>query len=254
MSHLEVEILELTNHVRVQNGLPSLQWHQNLADIAKSHAAAVADGRAPFSHAGAKQRFASCTTKCVNVAENLARSDGFGRNSLAEATVSSWCESQGHRRNLLGPFDVCGVGWAASDSGVIFVTQLLALLDERSKFRNEVSDKVKTAAISTPAICSVAGLVIGGPVGAVCGALGGGALEYKFGVKAASIPHVVMYRMRGLYRQRACFDCGAGVATTSSEDGATSVQLFARSSDGRLLCERCCRQEEDDENCWCYVD
>ena len=23
----------------------------------------------------------------------------------------------GHRRNLLGPFDVCGIGWAASDSG-----------------------------------------------------------------------------------------------------------------------------------------
>merc|ERR1712224_203484 len=125
---VELEVLEFTNSFRAEHRLQALRWHAGLAGIARKHAVAVAEGSAPFSHCGARERFQACSSRCINIAENLARSEGFGRGELSEATVKGWCESEGHRGNLLGPFDHCGIGWAASDNGVIFMTQLLALV------------------------------------------------------------------------------------------------------------------------------
>eukprot|EP00928_Gymnodinium_smaydae_P011827 TRINITY_DN14328_c0_g1_i1.p1 TRINITY_DN14328_c0_g1~~TRINITY_DN14328_c0_g1_i1.p1 ORF type:complete len:267 (-),score=46.59 TRINITY_DN14328_c0_g1_i1:67-867(-) len=243
---LELEILELTNLARAEQRLPPLKWHRSLAGIAKLHATAVADGRAPFSHAGAHQRFAACSARCINVAENLARSDGFCRDDLPQAAVSSWCQSEGHRRNLLGPFDACGIGWAASDTGVIFVTQLLALLDERSAFRGQIRETAYEVATSTPAVCTALGLVIAGPAVAIGGGILGSVLDHKLGVKAATLPLVLRDRVRGLWQRHSCSRCGQ-----TAEAGAV---LWATSAaDGPLLCARC-QQSADASGDWCFVD
>lgn len=256
MSHLDQEILELINKFRAENGLPSFKDHRDLSGIAKKHAAAVAEGRAPFDHTGAQQRFEACRTRWVNAAENLAKIFGEkSRESLPEAIVSFWCEDEVHRRNLLGPFDVCGTGWAASDSGDVFVTQLLAKLDERSNYRVEMTETAKNAALSTPALSSVVGLAVAGSAGAVWCALGGAALEYKFGLKVSSLPLLVKDRIQAMCTRRACCQCGASDFVAAIEDATQEaserVQLSVSSSDGRLLCQKCADNVEED---WCFVD
>lgn len=243
-TQLESEILDLTNEVRTENKLPRLQWHRGLAGIANRHAILVAEGQAPFSHSGAHQRFAACSTKCINVAENLARSDGFVRDELPRAAVSSWCQSEGHRRNLLGPFDVCGIGWAASDSGVIFVTQLLALLDERSNRYCLLRERTFEVATSTPAICGAIGFALAGPIVAIGTGIVGTAIDYKYGVKPKALPAVLRDRVRGMICKRhVCSSCGA------QPDG----ELLASGGDGRLWCDRCHPAPSDSSN-WCFVD
>lgn len=240
---LEFEILELTNKFRCESGLQPLNWHKGLAGIAKRHATMVAEGRAHFSHDGAQDRFASCGTKCTNVAENLARSDGFCRDDLPKAAVNGWCDSEGHRRNLLGPFDACGIGWAASDSGTIFVTQLLALLDERSHQRGQLHEQCVGVACSTPTICFCAGLVVGGPWIAVGSAIAGKALDAKYGFKAATVPRMLKDRARGLIRRRACSRCGEQAES----------ELLIDESNGTLLCSNC-HPAPESADVWCFVE
>merc|ERR1719375_371387 len=244
---LDREILALTNEVRHEHELPPLAWHEDLAAIAARHAAAIADGCAPFSHSGALERFAACNSKCINVAENLCRSDGIGREDIPQAALSGWRESPGHLRNLVGPFDVCGVGWAASDSGTIFITQLLALLDEGSR-RHEATrrlrDKAFGIASSTPGILAVMGLVLAGPTLAVGGGMLGGLLDQRYGIKVASLPRVLRAKAAGLVWRRSCEKCGG-----PPEDG----RLLLGTGGGPLLCERC-HPEPLGSDVWCYLE
>jgi len=242
---LSIELLELTNKVRAENKLSPLTWHKGLSQVASRHAACVADGSASFSHAGARERFQQCGTKCINVAENLARSDGFSREELPQAAVAGWVDSEGHRRNLLGPFDVCGIGWAASDNGTIFVTQLLALMDEQSHRHVQIKEAALNAASSTPAIFAAVGLVFAGPMPAFGSGLLGGALDYKYGWRAVSVPHVLQKRAATWFCPSMCSECGV-VA-----DGELLVNGSA--SEGRLLCKHC-HPSPADCDVWCFLE
>lgn len=239
---IESEVLTLTNVFRAEQQLAPLAWHADLARIAKRHAVAVAEGRAPFSHAGARERFASCSTRCINVAENLARSEGFGRGDLPEASVSGWRESDGHRRNLLGPFDVVGIGWACSDTGVVFMTQLLALVEERSSLHDRWRESALEVASSTPAVLATVGLVIAGPTAAIGGAIAGGALQHH-GFEAARLPSVAQQRFADLLKRRFCAGCGAQ---------AVGDLLLGPEKDARLFCWGCHPTPTSDD-IWCFV-
>lgn len=247
---LEIEILDLTNEFRREHGLDPLAWHQGLGDVAKRHAGLVADGKARFSHEGAMERFAACGTKCTNVAENLARSDGFIRLDLPQAAVAGWRESEGHRRNLLGPFDACGIGWAASDTGTIFITQLLALLDAESHKlqleqarRIQMRDQLTSVACSTPVVCAAVGLVLIGPFAALGGGIAGKVLDSKYGLKASSLPHVIKDRVCGrLLNKQMCVQCG-------SADG----ELFLDEREGNVLCSSC-HPSPQNSTVWCFLE
>ena len=56
--------------------------------------------------------------------ENLAMNSGV--YDVAKCAVDGWINSPGHRKNLLGAFDVCGIGVARSGTGQFYLTQLLA--------------------------------------------------------------------------------------------------------------------------------
>lgn len=240
---VESEVLTLTNVFRAEQQLAPLGWHSGLALIAKRHAVAVAEGRAPFSHSGARDRFSSCGTRCINVAENLARSEGFSRGDLPEASVAGWRESDGHRRNLLGPFDVVGIGWASSDTGVVFMTQLLALVDERSNLQDQWCESALEIASSTPAVLATVGLVLAGPAAAIGGAIAGGALEHH-GFKAACLPSVAQQRFADLLKRRFCAGCGAR---------AVGDLLLAPDKDARLFCWGC-HPTPNSDDVWCFLE
>lgn len=246
--NLAQEILDLTNEYRRENGLEPLKRHKGLEGVAYRHATAMSFARAPFSHHGAPERFAACGTRCTNVAENLARSEGFGRETLPEAAVTGWRESEGHRRNLLGPFDACGIGFAVADNGVFFITQLFALLDEQDSYRGELRERATdfATANSTPAVGAAIGLVLGGPVGALGGGLVGKALNWRLGISAASMPRFLHDRLcRQLLPRRGCARCGRLTEMGLLMDEATGA--------GKLLCERCHPSPRDGE-LWCYID
>jgi uncharacterized protein YkwD len=100
-------------------------WNQNLADIAQEHAMAMASRTAPFSHDGFDQRRDRVSFPCSSFAENLAYNHGV--YEVAKVAVNGWIESSGHRKNLLGLFDVCGIGVSRSSSdGSFYLTQLFA--------------------------------------------------------------------------------------------------------------------------------
>mmetsp|Transcript_68198 Transcript_68198/g.121585 ORF Transcript_68198/g.121585 Transcript_68198/m.121585 type:complete len:255 (+) Transcript_68198:93-857(+) len=246
--NLAQEILALTNEYRRENGLEPLRRHKGLEGVAFRHATAMSFARAPFSHHGAPERFAACGTRCTNVAENLARSEGFGRACLPEAAVTGWRESEGHRRNLLGPFDACGIGFAVADNGVVFITQLFALLDEQDSYRGELRERAADIATanSTPAFCAAIGLVFGGPMAALGGGLFGKALNWRFGISASSMPRLLHHRLcRKLLPRRGCARCG-----TITEKGLLMEEATGA---GKLLCELCHPSPRDDE-LWCYID
>jgi len=253
---LDLELLDLTNKLRYQHKLCPLKWHKDLASTAKRHAEKVAEGSAPFSHQGAPERFRdACGGSYINIGENLARSDGYCREDLPGTAVAGWYDSEGHRRNLLGPFDACGIGWAASDSGTIYVTQLLALLEKdkslygRWKSFHGLAQEVATGAVaSTPTVCAAVGLVLAGPMLAVTGGIVGGALDYKYGIKASSVPQMLRSKANGWLCPTVCSNCGAACSNGN--------ELYASSDSERsqhLLCEHC-HPSPNGDDVWCYVD
>eukprot|EP00440_Ansanella_granifera_P062232 gb/GFBE01067472.1/.p1 GENE.gb/GFBE01067472.1/~~gb/GFBE01067472.1/.p1 ORF type:complete len:248 (+),score=40.15 gb/GFBE01067472.1/:1-744(+) len=245
---LEVEILALTNAFRKEHALPPLAQHKDLSTVATRHAAAVADGLEPFSHHGAPERFQESGAQCLNVAENLARSDGFGREELPRAAVEGWIGSEGHRRNLLGPFDACGIGWAANESGVVFVTQLLALIDEREgpSLRAQALKAVQLGGAkfvqSTPAVCATLGLVVGGPITAVVMGIGGVALGTGVGLRPVNIPRAACARALTWYKPSECVRCGA-----------RDTELMLSPDDKLPLCAGC-HPSPGDGGVWRFVD
>lgn len=256
VTDLNFELLDGTNDFRAEHqGLMPLQWHEGLARVAKDHATQVAEGRAPFSHDGAQERFKACGARCINVAENLARSDGFDREALPGAAIAGWKGSEGHRRNLLGPFNVCGIGWAASDAGTIFVTQLLAMVDEEQQnMQGLVWDYVVNAAQSTPGVCTAVGAFTGGPVLALTGGAVGYILDKRFGLQLSNAPRVLRDRAMKKFYPTTCSNCGV-IAEATEELLATSSPV-ARSSGGvggTLLC-RNCHPSPEAADVWCYVD
>ena len=120
-------ILRLTNDHRKAHKMPELLRNDKLAESAQQHAEEMS-GVAPsgkfahFSHEGAMERFERTGLACINCAENLARV--HGHDDIPAAVVNGWIESPGHRRNLVGPFNVCGIGVSTNGEGVTVVSQV----------------------------------------------------------------------------------------------------------------------------------
>uniref|UniRef100_A0A7S1B1C1 SCP domain-containing protein n=1 Tax=Noctiluca scintillans TaxID=2966 RepID=A0A7S1B1C1_NOCSC len=116
--------LDETNIFRGQQNMPPLKWSQALSNIAEEHAQQMARGEMPFSHKGFNDRVQKYPFPYMSAAENLAYNGGVA--DTAKVAVDGWIKSPGHRRNLLGAFDLCGIGVARSSTGEFFFTQLFA--------------------------------------------------------------------------------------------------------------------------------
>eukprot|EP00434_Breviolum_minutum_P021485 symbB.v1.2.018959.t1/scaffold1533.1/size113312/2 len=155
----------------------------------------MADGVQSFSHDGASQRFQDSGLLCHNVAENLSVSTGYAREVMAQTTVDGWIASEGHRRNLLGPFNVCGIGWSTNENCQLYATRLEPWNIPTNEAENLSAPKVLCDLAlrfidSTPAVCAVAGtiaawtgLALAGSTGAVAGSILGGAASAQWGVR-----------------------------------------------------------------------
>ncbi len=118
---------------RSKQRLAPLQRNETLDRIAREHSRRMASGRVPFGHKGSEDRADQVRTgrAISTVAENVAKLKGYP--DPASNVVRGWVESRGHRRNILGDYDLSGMGVARSRDGTLYFTQLFAKLDQGAR-------------------------------------------------------------------------------------------------------------------------
>ena len=122
---LETEVFNLINQSRLANSLPPLTWSNTITAEARNHSLNMANKVVPFGHQGADTRFANLKNAIQNVTrfgENVAYNRGFA--NPAEKAVSGWLASPGHYANIMGDFNLTGVGAAKNIRGEYYFTQI----------------------------------------------------------------------------------------------------------------------------------
>jgi uncharacterized protein YkwD len=82
----------------------------------------MAAKRVPFGHAGFDVRVNAISRPLGNVsaaAENVAE----GRMT-AKQVVAGWLHSPGHKKNIVGNYNLTGIGYAVDPDGIIFFTEI----------------------------------------------------------------------------------------------------------------------------------
>jgi uncharacterized protein YkwD len=120
------DIHQKINQYRQSQNLSPLQLDPTITQQAQLHSQAMATGEVPFSHQGFEKR-ADTISKAVqyrSVAENVAYNQGY--SDPAENAVSGWLQSPGHYKNIVGDFDLTGIGVAKNEAGEYYFTQIFA--------------------------------------------------------------------------------------------------------------------------------
>jgi uncharacterized protein YkwD len=124
----EMQIYDLVNRRRSQQGLNFLFWDENLAAIARRYSRRMADGEF-FGHVdpnGQRIQDRAESAGLFNwrkVGENLFQSKNVDDFSLL--AVKMWMESPTHRENILDrSYSSAGVGVATASDGRVYVTQI----------------------------------------------------------------------------------------------------------------------------------
>ena len=127
IASLEQQCLDEVNRVRRARRLARLDFYDDLLPVAREYSRRMAEERF-FSHTDpdgrtVRERVDGADIKWRMVGENLAYSNGY-INPVA-ASLHSWMESPGHRRNILDPdFRLTAIGaWIDSD-GTVYFTEI----------------------------------------------------------------------------------------------------------------------------------
>src|SRR5580692_2173027 len=116
------EILFFVNEFRRSKGLPALQANSYISSIALGHSRDMLTGKSPFGHDGFRQRIDKISSRLGKLhvaAENVASGPMDARE-----VVDGWLHSPGHRRNIMGDFQLTGIGVAEGSNGMIYFTQI----------------------------------------------------------------------------------------------------------------------------------
>ncbi|ANV84166.1 SCP-like extracellular protein [Picosynechococcus sp. PCC 7003] len=122
---IEQQIHAQINAYRISLGLEPLTLDYRITNESRKYSAKMASGEASFSHDGFEDRAASLekqALKYASVAENLALLQGY--DDLATVAVEGWIDSPGHHKNIIGDFDLTGIGVVKNEEGVYYFTQL----------------------------------------------------------------------------------------------------------------------------------
>ena len=122
---IEQEIHKQINNYRQSRGLSPLKEDYRITDESRKYSAKMASGVADFSHNGFDQRADNLEKKALkyfSVGENLALLQGY--EDLATEAVQGWIDSPGHHENIIGDYDLTGIGVIKNEEGVYYFTQL----------------------------------------------------------------------------------------------------------------------------------
>jgi uncharacterized protein YkwD len=116
------QILYYTNQFRASNGLPPLKREINCNLLAEKHSQDMASGRTEFGHDGFEVR-AAAIGKVLGGMSGAAENVAYGTLD-AKGVVDGWIKSPGHRKNMLGNYNLIGIGYAQGKGRIIYFTQL----------------------------------------------------------------------------------------------------------------------------------
>jgi uncharacterized protein YkwD len=116
-------VLAGINDFRSAHGLNKLQLDNLISQLAKDHSELMAQHKIEFGHGGFSERTHDLYKKFPHskgMAENVAYAD----LDHTKPIVHSWLTSSGHRKNILGHFNLTGIGVAHDANGRVYVTQI----------------------------------------------------------------------------------------------------------------------------------
>ncbi len=121
---LELEVFRQVNEYRQSRGLSTLRLDERISQQSRFHSEAMAQGSATFSHDGFDQRIDVINNSIPyrGAAENLAYNQGY--DDPVKVAVEGWIDSPGHHKNMIGDFELTGVGVARNDQGEYYMNQI----------------------------------------------------------------------------------------------------------------------------------
>jgi len=124
VNELEKSVFTKINQYRKSQNLQPLKWDNTIAQQAAIHAQKMASGKTTFSHDGFQQRVEVISQKIPykSAAENLA--NNFGYSNPGEQAVVGWINSPGHHKNMVGDYNLTGIGIAKNSEGTYYFNQL----------------------------------------------------------------------------------------------------------------------------------
>ncbi len=120
----ELEVSLLVNDHRLDVELPPMTLLEEFSLLARKHSEAMAMGDVDLGHDGFSDRYEMARTVAIlssageNVGMNYAAQDPVNN------AIDNWLDSDGHRQNIEGDFNLTGVGIARNELGAIYFTQL----------------------------------------------------------------------------------------------------------------------------------
>lgn len=128
---MERTVVAAVNEFRAKHWLPPLQVSPILAREAKIHSQDMERKRIPFGHLYFSARIKHIYAKiknCNGGSENVA---WYPPNKSPRDVVALWLTSSGHRRNILGHYNLTGVGIVRDKRGWLYYTQIFIKTDHR---------------------------------------------------------------------------------------------------------------------------
>lgn len=132
MESVAREIAREVRTFRAQNGKTPLSWDDTLAAGALTHSQAMGSGRIPLGHHNFERRKTEITKSMggfiSGMAENVGvvQYSGGNAKAIAQQFVRLWAGSARHRQNMLGEYNITGVGVVRTSDGKVYATQLFA--------------------------------------------------------------------------------------------------------------------------------
>ena len=129
LQELEYNMFRVVNQYRDSAGFIQMVWNDTIASVARTHSKDMALGNVGLSHEGAYQRteYIRETIPWESISENVAYSTE--RDDIVDFLLYRWLESNGHKKNIEGEFNLTGIGAAKSPDGKIFFTQIFVLTE-----------------------------------------------------------------------------------------------------------------------------
>jgi uncharacterized protein YkwD len=123
VDELESAIYNQVNLHRMSLDLPPLVIDPVISAQAKAHSLAMAK-TGSMNHDGFRERVDSVaqTISYRSAAENVATNMGYDRPDTV--AIEGWIESPGHYRNIIGRYDLTGVGVVQDAKGEYYFTQI----------------------------------------------------------------------------------------------------------------------------------
>jgi len=125
LTQMEKNVFNYVNQSRVANSLPALTWSNSAAQQARNHSVNMANKTVPFGHDGFDMRYNVLRGLIPNLRsmrENVAYNQGY--QQPGKTAVQSWLNSPGHYANIMGNFNLTGVGVAKDSQGRHYFTQI----------------------------------------------------------------------------------------------------------------------------------